>query len=123
MRSNAIEAAEQCRILKIAQIDNPLKLIDLLGEWDDDRALVFCDEACHIKDPLQALAPLKGKLVSVLIVAGGGFPPEERDLLAGQKFVTSLSLGLLYLGPCIMRADTAVAVELSLVSGVVGDWS
>ena len=34
MQANAIEAAEQCGILAIPEIDAPRKLADVLADWD-----------------------------------------------------------------------------------------
>src|ERR1700744_5819227 len=56
MRANAIEAAEQCGILSLAVIADPVPLERFLGERDGQRLLVFCVEAADIADPLGALA-------------------------------------------------------------------
>src|SRR5262245_10400379 len=45
MRANAIEAAEQCGILRIPQLHAPAKLERVIAEWDAARPLIFCDEA------------------------------------------------------------------------------
>jgi len=121
MRANAIEAAEQCGILQIPKLDNPVKLLDLINVWDETRALVFCDEKRDKQSddcgPIATLKTLEGQKIAVLIGPEGGFSQEERDLLCATRFVTPLSLG-----PRIMRADTAAVAALSLVNGVVGDW-
>src|SRR5713101_1275877 len=44
MRANAIEAAEQCGILSIPEIDEPKKLDAVIRAWRPDRLFVFCDE-------------------------------------------------------------------------------
>src|SRR5262250_2078661 len=44
MRANAIEAAEQCGILTIPEVAEPMKLDALVSDWSADRLLVFCDE-------------------------------------------------------------------------------
>ena len=46
-----IEAAEQCGILSIPEIDAPRKLADVLADWDPARRLVFCDEARRRPSP------------------------------------------------------------------------
>ena len=48
MRANAIEAAEQCGVLAIPEIDEPEKLADALAGWDPARRLIFCDEAAAV---------------------------------------------------------------------------
>src|SRR5437868_10729048 len=45
MRANAIEAAEQCGILSIAAVADPVPLERFLASRDPERLLVFCDEA------------------------------------------------------------------------------
>lgn len=117
MQANAIEAAEQCGILSLPEIDSPVKLVDLINEWDKSRALIFCDESKGLASPVEELQQLGGRAVSVLIGPEGGFSAEEGLLLGSQEFVTSLSLG-----PRIMRADTAAVAALTLVNAVLGDW-
>lgn len=117
MQANAIEAAEQCGILSLPDIDSPVKLVDLINEWDKSRALIFCDESKGLASPVEDLQQLQGRAVSVLIGPEGGFSAEEGLLLGSQEFVTSLSLG-----PRIMRADTAAVAALTLVNAVLGDW-
>ena len=122
MRANAIEAAEQCGIMTLPVIDNPVKLSHLIAEWEAARALVFCDEKAApgglAAGPVAILDGLKGRKISLLIGPEGGFSAAERLLLGEAEFVTSLSLG-----PRIMRADTAAVAALALVNAVVGDWS
>ena len=55
MRANVIEAAEQCGILSLAEVAEPLPLERYLDQRDAGRLLVFCDEAAAIADPLEAL--------------------------------------------------------------------
>jgi 16S rRNA (uracil1498-N3)-methyltransferase len=123
MRANAIEAAEQCGILAIAEIAEPMKLEAFVRAWTANRLLVFCDENAEVKDPVAALSAarsggLAGPLpVSVLIGPEGGFAEEERAALAQLPNVVRLALG-----PRILRADTAAVAALSLVQAVLGDW-
>src|ERR1700722_5822186 len=55
MRANVIEAAEQCGILSIAAVAEPVALDRYLGGRPPQRLLVFCDEAADVANPLQAL--------------------------------------------------------------------
>src|ERR1700737_3806807 len=55
MRANVIEAAEQCGILTIAEVAEPVALDRYLSQRDGARLLVFCDEATDATNPLQAL--------------------------------------------------------------------
>ena len=118
LRANAIEAAEQCGILHVAEIAEPVKLERVLSDWDSGRQLIFCDEAAGIADPIAALTPLRGFPVAVLIGPEGGFEPQERDLIRALPYATAISLG-----PRIMRADTAAIAALTLVNATIGDWS
>lgn len=117
MRSNAIEAAEQCGILRIPEIAEPEKLDRVLARWNPDLPLIFCDERAAIRNPIEALGALDPGPAGVLIGPEGGFAPEERELIAGLPFTVQVSLG-----PRIMRADTAAIAALALVNAVLGDW-
>src|ERR1700694_286241 len=55
MRANVIEAAEQCGILSIAEVLEPVTLDRYLSERSGQRLLVFCDEAANVTNPVQAL--------------------------------------------------------------------
>ena len=55
MRANVIEAAEQCGILSLAAVGDPVPLERYLTSRDPQRLLVFCDEAADVADPFQAL--------------------------------------------------------------------
>src|ERR1700758_110787 len=75
MRANVIEAAEQCGILSLADVADPVPLERYLGDRDASRLLVFCDEAAEVADPLAALRAEQagGHGVDVLIGPEGGF--------------------------------------------------
>jgi 16S rRNA (uracil1498-N3)-methyltransferase len=117
MRTNAIEAAEQCGILTIPAVAEPRRLEAVLSDWDAGRTLIFCDESAASKDPISALASVATRAVAVLIGPEGGFAHSERDMLLAKSFVVPISLG-----PRIMRADTAAVAALALVNAVLGDW-
>ncbi len=116
MRANAIEAAEQCGILCIPEVVEPVKLDKVLAAWDASRVLVFCDEAAAVANPIEALRDA-GKSLAVLIGPEGGFDPTERELLMRQPYTLAISLG-----PRIMRADTAAVAALAIVNAAAGDW-
>lgn len=118
MRANAIEAAEQCGILTIPDIAEPLPLERQLAAWPQDRALIFCDEAVEGHDVADTLSKLaSGTPLAVLIGPEGGFDDAERKQLLKLPSVIRLSLG-----PRILRADTAAVAALAVVQALVGDW-
>ena len=117
MAANAIEAAEQCRILRVPEVREPQNLSKLLEQWDPERLLIFADEAASIISPIEALSAQSARPLAVLIGPEGGFEEEERTLLIQQPFVLPVSLG-----PRVMRADTAAVACLALVNAVLGDW-
>jgi 16S rRNA (uracil1498-N3)-methyltransferase len=123
MRANAVEAAEQCGILTIAEVAEPVKFQAFARGWAADRLLVFCDEDAEVKDPVAALSAGRGGgiagllPVSVLIGPEGGFAEDERAALQELPNVIRLALG-----PRILRADTAAVAALALVQAVFGDW-
>jgi len=119
MRANVVEAAEQCGILSLAAVADPLPLERYLGQRAATRLLVFCDEATDTTDPVAALRDVDGLAgIDVLIGPEGGFAEEERALLLRQPRILRLALG-----PRILRADTAAVAALALVQSVLGDWS
>lgn len=119
MRANVIEAAEQCGILSLAEVAEPVTLDRYLGQRGPSRLLVFCDEAAETANPVQALQQAAGvDGIDILIGPEGGFAEEERALLLRQPKTLRLSLG-----PRILRADTAGVAALALVQTALGDWA
>ena len=119
MRANVIEAAEQCGILSLAKVVEPVALDRFLDRRETSRLLVFCDEAADIENPIEALQQGLSVAVGIDVVIGpeGGFAEEERALLLRQPRTLRLSLG-----PRILRADTAGVAALALVQAALGDW-
>lgn len=117
MRANAIEAAEQCGILALPTIEEPLPLPRWLDALPLQRVLIFCDEEAEIADPLDALARAPAGPLAILIGPEGGFAEAERKILADRAKVVRLSLG-----PRVLRADTAAVAVLALVQAMRGDW-
>jgi 16S rRNA (uracil1498-N3)-methyltransferase len=119
MRANVIEAAEQCSILSLAAVAEPVALDRFLEKRETSRLLVFCDEAADIGNPIEALQQglTATAGIDVLIGPEGGFAEEERARLLRQPRTLRLSLG-----PRILRADTAGVAALALVQAALGDW-
>lgn len=118
MRANVIEAAEQCGVLRVPDVAEPVALTKVIAHWPADRTLFFADEAAEVTTPLDAFEGMEtGSPTAVLIGPEGGFTPQEREKLIALQQVRTISLG-----PRIMRADTAAVALLALVNAVVGDW-
>lgn len=115
--ANAIEAAEQCGILRVPAIMEPENLTRLLGAWDEKRCLIFADEWAPHGSPIETLKTCRAGPLAVLIGPEGGFEREERAALLAKPFVLPISLG-----PRVMRADTAAVAALALVNAALGDW-
>lgn len=117
MLANAVEAAEQCGILRVPGTAAPEALDRIIAGWQADRRLIFCDESAEAASPLAVLGKFQPGPLAVLIGPEGGFDESERELLLAQPFVAAISLG-----PRIMRADTAAVAALALVNAALGDW-
>jgi 16S rRNA (uracil1498-N3)-methyltransferase len=118
MRANAIEAAEQCGVLRVPEIAAPAALTEALAGLAPERVLIFCDEDAPIADPAAALAATAGSTaLAVLVGPEGGFAEEERAMLLARRNIVRVALG-----PRILRADTAAVAALALVQAVLGDW-
>lgn len=117
MRANVIEAAEQCGVLRVPEVQLPVSLEQFLSQWETGRRMIFCDEAAVGTNPIDALRALGEGPLAVLIGPEGGFTADEREGLIAKPFVTAISLG-----PRVMRADTAAVAALALVNATLGDW-
>lgn len=120
MEANVVEAAEQCGILALPKVHEPVELKALLDVWpgaEPGRRILFCDEADEGTNPLATLGRLSRGPVAVLVGPEGGFSEEERLVLRSRAFVVPIPLG-----PRILRADTAAVAALTLVQALLGDW-
>ena len=117
LQANALEAAEQCGILALPLVREPVKLEALLASWDASRRIIFCDEDHSTQNPLPGLSSISEKSLAVLIGPEGGFSDSERAILRALPFVTAIPLG-----PRILRADTAAVAALAIVQALIGDW-
>jgi 16S rRNA (uracil1498-N3)-methyltransferase len=109
----AIEAAEQCGRTRLPEIAAPLPLKQLLSQRDPERRLYFADEAGG-EAALQAFEP-----GPALILTGpeGGFTDNERSLIRAAANTVPV-----WLGPRILRAETAALAALAAYMAVAGDW-
>jgi len=114
-RAHAIEAAEQCGITWVPQVDDSARLSALLDNWDADRRILFCDES--LLGAASSLAGLPRGPWAVLIGPEGGFSDAERERLRALPVAHPVSLG-----PRILRAETAAIAALTLWQSALGDW-
>ena len=118
MRANAIEAAEQCGVLSVPDVEEPLPFAQMLAKREAARWMIFCDEDAAVANPIAALATVPARSpLAVLIGPEGGFADDERAALLKLPNVVRLCLG-----PRILRADTAAVAALTIVQAVAGDW-
>jgi 16S rRNA (uracil1498-N3)-methyltransferase len=118
MRSNAVEAAEQCGILSLPAILPEEDFGKALAALEPDRLVVFADEDAPLSDPIAALQAMRGRSAKFAVLVGpeGGFTDDERARILARPSLVRLSLG-----PRILRADTAAVAVLALVQAVLGD--
>ncbi|MEM7069178.1 MAG: 16S rRNA (uracil(1498)-N(3))-methyltransferase [Pseudomonadota bacterium] len=117
IRANAIEAAEQCGIINLPEIREPIKL-EAIGQFVSAEAtLYFCDETANQSRTSSADQASRETRNILLIGPEGGFSDEERKLI--DTFPNLVRLGL---GPRILRADTAAIAALSIIQAQFGDW-
>ncbi|MBS7543416.1 16S rRNA (uracil(1498)-N(3))-methyltransferase [Ancylobacter oerskovii] len=110
MRANAIEAAEQCGILAIPEVAEPLPFERWLAGLEHEKVIIFCDEAAGPGDPVARIRAAGTAPLAVLVGPEGGFAEVERRMLIARDRTIVLSLG-----PRILRADTAAVAALALV--------
>ena len=121
LMANAVEAAEQTERLDIATIKPLTSLLDALHQFENERLLIWCDEASvgfpalNISTALSAAPP--HEKAAVLIGPEGGFSEFERTHLQARNNCLKISLG-----PRILRADTAAISALSCYQSICGDW-
>lgn len=106
--ANIVEACEQCGIIAVPTIEEPVPLTTFLGALGG-RRLIVADEALagEAGDAVAAIRAVPPPL-AVLVGPEGGFSPEERALFAPRAVRVSL-------GPRVLRADTAAVALLALV--------
>ena len=121
LAAHAIQAAEQCGRLSVPVVEQIQELASRLGDWPDNRRLIYCDEFGEAASLAETLATLKESERSgpwaILIGPEGGFSEHERRRLLGCDYVTPVSLG-----PLVLRADTAAVTAIALWQSLVGQW-
>ena len=113
----SVQAAEQTQRLDIPEIMQPKSLLELLGDWDNNRVLLFADEKKAVISPVDVIANISSP-VGILIGPEGGFSSKERNYLMSKNFTRPISLG-----PRVLRSDTASLSLLTLYQAISGDWN
>ncbi|MEM9784145.1 MAG: 16S rRNA (uracil(1498)-N(3))-methyltransferase [Pseudomonadota bacterium] len=131
LAAHAVEAAEQCGLVYVPEIAEPVTLDVLLDRWPDGRRLMICDERAAgfgRTDPADlpaAAEALRGAGAgdpgdagwAVICGPEGGFSDAEAARLAAMPGAVAVSLG-----PRVLRADTAAVAAIALWQSVLGDW-
>ncbi|WP_088307433.1 16S rRNA (uracil(1498)-N(3))-methyltransferase [Novosphingobium sp. B 225] len=110
------EAAEQCARTALPELLAPVKLDQLLRQWEPARALFFADEAGGIA-AAPAFAAHSGP-AAVLTGPEGGFDAAEREAIRALSQARAITLG-----PRVLRGETAALAATALWMGVTGDWA
>ena len=122
IRSNLIEAAEQCDFNNIPEVSEAINFNYILDNWDKffkDRKVIFCDETSK-SDVFEILNDQKNKVNSkwaIIVGPEGGFSDFERNNIENKNNSMSISLG-----PRVIRSDTAVVAILAIFQMIIGDW-
>lgn len=115
LQAHATEAAEQCGATFVPEVTALQHLDRLLGQWPQDRRILWADET--LTSTRHTLATAARGPWAILIGPEGGFSAEEQKRLRAMPQVTPVSLG-----PRILRADTAAVAALTLWQATLGDW-
>jgi len=115
LRTQMIEAAEQCGRTALPEVTEPVKLAALLRDWPDNRALFFADETGGVP-ALEAMRARPGP-AAILIGPEGGFDKDEREAIRAHPNAVGIGLG-----PRILRAETAAGAAVALWMAAAGDW-
>jgi 16S rRNA (uracil1498-N3)-methyltransferase len=115
LRSQMIEAAEQCERTALPEIAPLTKVDGLLKGWPEGRTLYFCDERGG--EAFGGSLANQSCPAGILIGPEGGFTDAENDMIRAHPFAKSVSLG-----PRILRADTAAVAAISVWMAARGDW-
>lgn len=117
LQAHAIEAAEQSERLDVPEVTAPIKLSNLLQDWDRDRIIFMGAERRNALSITQACQKKPTKSAALLIGPEGGFSNKEFTQLEALSFVQPVCLGTR-----ILRTDTAALAMLSCWQGLCGDW-
>ena len=119
LKMNIIEATEQSERLTLPNLQETVKLNELLEKFPSDRGLIFCNETAKNSPSInEALKNNlnKYKKWSVLIGPEGGFTDTEVETILSISSAISVSLG-----KRILRSDTATTAALFTVQSIISE--
>lgn len=110
----ARSAAQQCGRQEIPAIKPPVEFAELLDSFGEYDAVLFAWELAEPQSLTQRLSAILPPEGAVLLVIGpeGGFSHDEADRAAEQ------CADLLWLGPRVLRTDTAALVLLAVIGAI-----
>ena len=119
LKMNIVEATEQSERLTLPNLQETVKLNELLEKFPSDRGLIFCNE--NAKNSPSIHEALKNNLNkykkwSVLIGPEGGFTDTEVETILSISSAISVSLG-----KRILRSDTATTAALFTVQSIISE--
>ena len=118
MRANVIEAAQQCGILSVPEVADPVAFKAAIGRGRPLAGVLRRGRRGERPGGGAGRGRARTPVpLAVLIGPEGGFAEEEREALLQRPNVVRIALG-----PRILRADTAAVAALALVQAVLGDW-
>lgn len=110
VKTQMIEAAEQCESLVVPVLYPLIPLKKRLAEWPDDRIIMAAIE--RVDAPLFRSLPravyTKQDVRTILVGPAGGFSKDEKNMLLNDPRVQAISLG-----DRILRAETAAMAMLA----------
>ncbi|MBI4734868.1 MAG: 16S rRNA (uracil(1498)-N(3))-methyltransferase [candidate division NC10 bacterium] len=111
------EAAEQCGRRELPAIEPARRLEEFLLSHPPSTPLVACDAGEGNRPLLAVCGELRGSSTITLLVGGeGGLSPAEVERLRSH------GARLAWLGPRILRVETAALTALGIIQASLGDW-
>lgn len=111
------EAAEQCGRRDLPTIEPARRLEEFLLTLPPDAPLVACDAGEGNQPLLTVCMELQGASAITLLIGGeGGLSPGELERLRSR------GARLAWLGPRLLRVETATLAALAIIQASLGDW-